>query len=114
MHSVAEEEVAKESLLLSIEGTHLGYSVDSVNPDHIKKVKALQFAITTSPTLPRLAALYMAQIGEESIIQPEALTNMPLLANERIVRAHYGYSGTISEGNAVTYPGAQEQEKAFL
>jgi Na+/proline symporter len=102
MHSVTEEEVAKESLLLSIEDTHLGYSVDSVTPDHIKKIKALQFAITTSPTLPGLAALYMAQIGEESIMQPAVPTNMPLLANERIVRAHYGYSGTIGEGDGLT------------
>jgi (p)ppGpp synthase/HD superfamily hydrolase len=73
---------------------------------------------------------------------------MLLLANERIVRAHYGYSGTIGERDAVTliyvipldvrevrskdmdtpqmqtgaswpraddtYPGAQEQEQAFL
>jgi Na+/proline symporter len=102
MHSVTEEEVAKESLLLSIADTHLGYSVDSVNPDHIKKVKALQFTITNSSTLPKLAALYRSQIGEESLMQPAVPTNMPLLANERIVRAHYGYSGTLGEGNEVT------------
>jgi Na+/proline symporter len=147
LHSVAGD-VAKELILLGIEDTQLGYPVDSVSPDHIKKVRALRLAITTSPTLPKLASLYMAQIGEESIIKPEAPTNMLLLANERIVRAHYGYSGTIGERDAVTliyvipldvrevrskdmdtpqmqtgaswpraddtYPGAQEQEQAFL
>ncbi len=89
-------------VLLGIEDTRLGYAVDSVSPDHIKKIRALRFAITTAPTLPTLAALYTAQIGEESIMKPEAPTNMPLLANERIVKAHYGYSSTISEGNELT------------
>jgi len=89
-------------VLLGIEDTRLGYAVDSVSPDHIKKIRALRFAITTAPMLPKLAALYTAQIGEESIMKPGAPTNMPLLANERIVKAHYGYSSTISESNELT------------
>ncbi len=135
-------------VLLGIEDTRLGYAVDSVSPDHIKKIRALRFTITTAPTLPTLAALYRSQIAEESLMKPEAPTNMPLLANERIVKAHYGYSSTISESNELTlvyvipvnvrevrsqdmdtpqmqlgaewsraddtYPGAQEQETAFL
>jgi Na+/proline symporter len=141
-------EAEKESILLVIEDTHLGYPVVSVSPDHIKQVRALQFAIATTPALPKLVALYMSQLGEESIKKPEAPTNLPLLANERIVKAHYGYSSTISEGKDITlvyivpvnvrevrskdmdtpqmqlgaswpraddtYPGAQEQEQAFL
>jgi HD domain len=147
LHSVAGE-AAKESLLLAIEDTHLGYAVDSVSPDHIKKVRALRFVITTTPTLPNLSALYMSQIGEESIMSPVGPTQMPLIANERIVKAHYGYSTIVSERDRLslvyvipievrevrskemdtpqmqlgaswpraddTYPGAQEQERAFL
>jgi Na+/proline symporter len=147
LHSVAGE-AAKESLLLAIEDTHLGYAVDSVSPDHIKKVRALRFVITTTPTLPNLSALYMSQIGEESIMSLVGPTQMPLIANERIVKAHYGYSTIVSERDRLslvyvipievrevrskemdtpqmqlgaswpraddTYPGAQEQEKAFL
>jgi HD domain len=145
IHSVTGEDAL---VLLGVEDTQLGYDMDSVSPDHIKKIEALRFAITTARTLPKLAALYMSQIGEESRMQPEAPTNLPLLANERIVKAHYGYSSTIGMDHGVTlvyvipvnvrevrskdmdtpqmqlgaswpraddtYPGAQEQEKAFL
>jgi Na+/proline symporter len=147
MHSVAVEG-EKEAVLLSITDTQLGYPVDSVSPDHVKKVTALRFSITPASTLPEQEVLYISQMGEESMIQPEAATDLPLFANERIVKAHYGYSGTIGEGNEVTlvyvipldvrevrskdmdtpqmqlgaswsraddtYPGAQEQEQAFL
>ena len=101
IHSVTGEGEL-EAILLGVADTQLGYPADSVSPDHIKQVSALQFAITTSATLPKLAALYMSQIGEESPMKPEVPTNMPLLANERIVKAHYGYSGTIGEGNELT------------
>ena len=147
IHSVAGE-VAQETLLLSIADTQLGYPVDSVISEHIKKISALEFVITTARTLPQPAALYMSQIGEECLMQPDAPTTLPLLANERIVKAHYGYSGTIGTGHGVTlvyvipvnvrevrskdmdtpqmklgaswsraddtYPGAREQEGAFL
>ena len=89
-------------VLLGVEDTQLGYAVDSISPDHIKKVRALRFAITTTSRLPELAALYTAQIGEEGIMQPKAATNMTLLANERIVKAHYGYSSTIGAGHALS------------
>jgi Na+/proline symporter len=145
MHLVAEKEVP---WLLAIEDTQLGYPVDSVSPDHVKKVNALRFVITTASTSPKLETRYMAQIGEVITKNPEASTDMPLLANERIVKAHYGYSSTISREGALTliyvipvnlrevrskdmdspqmnlgaewpraddtYPGAQEQEQAFL
>jgi Na+/proline symporter len=98
LHSVAGEEAL---VLLGVEDTQLGYDMDSVSPDHIKQISALRFTITTAHTLPKLATLYMSQIGEESLMQPEAPTNLPLLANERIVKAHYGYSGTIGTGHGV-------------
>jgi Na+/proline symporter len=101
IHSVVGE-VSQEVLLLSIADTRLGYPVDSVIPDHIKKISALQFVITTARTIPQPAALYMSQIGEESLMQPDAPTTLPLLTNERIVKAHYGYSGTIGAGHGVT------------
>jgi hypothetical protein len=145
LRSVAGEDAP---VLLGVEDTQLGCPVDSVSPDHVKKVTSLRFAITTAFTLPKLEALYLSQMGEESIIQPDEVTDLPLLTNERIVRAHYGYSSTVSEGEHLTlvyvipldlrevrskdmdmpqmqlgatwpraddtYPGAQEQERAFL
>ena len=145
MHLVAKKEVP---WLLAIDDTQLGYTIDSVSPDHVKKVSALRFVITTASTSPKLEACYMAQIGEVITKNPEASADMPLLANERIVKAHYGYSSMIRQGEALTlvyvipvnlrevrskdmdspqmnlgaewpradgtYPGAQEQEQAFL
>jgi Na+/proline symporter len=102
LHSMAGE-ITKESLLLGIEDTQLGYLVDSVSPDHVKKVDALRFAITTTRTLPKLAALYMSQISEKSerVMNSAMPTHMPLLANDQIVKAHYGYSSTIDAGSGV-------------
>jgi solute:Na+ symporter, SSS family len=99
IHSVAGED---DLVLLGVADTQLGYDMDSVSPDHIKKISALRFTITVARALPKLAVLYMSQIGEESLMQPEVPTNLPLLANERIVRAHYGYSGTIGERDGLT------------
>ena len=36
------------------------------------------------------------------MIQPEAAVDLPLLANERIIKAHYGYNNTINEGKELT------------
>ncbi len=99
LRSVVGEE---EPWLLGIEDTQLGYAVDSVNPDHIKKIPALRFAVTTAFTLPKLERLYRAQTGEESKIKPESATDLPFLANERIVKAHYGYSSTMSKDKDLT------------
>ncbi len=100
LRSVAGEDTP---VLLGIEDTQLGYPIGSVSPDHIKRVTSLRFSITTASTLPKLETLYTAQIkGKESMIKPEAATYLPLLANERIVRAHYGYTSTFSEGDGFT------------
>jgi Na+/proline symporter len=99
LRSVAGEDAP---VLLGVEDTQLGYPVDSVSPDHVKKVTSLRFSITTASTLPKLAALYLSQMGEESMIKPDAATDLPLLANERIVKAHYGYTSTISEEGELT------------
>jgi len=145
LRSVAGEDAP---VLLGVEDTQLGYPVDSVSPDHIKKIPALRFSVTTTSRLPKPEGIYMAQIGKESVIKPESATDLPLLTNERIVKAHYGYSSTISKDKDLTlvyvipvnvrevrskdmdtlqmqlgiswpraddsYPGALEQEQAFL
>ena len=92
----------KLSLLLGIEDTTIGYSVDSVSPDHVKEVAALRFVITTMATLPKIEKLYMSQVGEENMVRPESASALPLLTNERIVKAHYGYSSTTSQGKEFT------------
>ncbi len=84
--------------LLGIEDTQLGYPLDAKTEKYTKQVDALRFTITTASDLPKLEELYRSQMGEEIRIKPEAATGLPLWANERIVKAHYGYSSTTSEG----------------
>jgi Na+/proline symporter len=99
LRSVAGEDTL---VLLGVEDTQLGYSVDSVSPDHIKKVAALRFTITSAATLPVLEKLYHAQVHEENLTMPAETSELPLLANERIVKAHYGYSSTMSKDKHLT------------
>ncbi|MCG8408617.1 MAG: HD domain-containing protein, partial [Phycisphaerales bacterium] len=135
-------------ILIGIEDTKLGYSVNSVKPNYTKQVAALRLTLTTGPMLPALEELYLAQMSEDTPPMPETTTDLPLVANERILKAHYGYTSTIATDKDFTqvyviplqlrevrpkdmdlpemelgaeltraddtYPGAQEQEAAFL
>ncbi|MCU0318357.1 MAG: HD domain-containing protein, partial [Amoebophilaceae bacterium] len=144
----ATETEEEESVLLGVEETQLGYPLKIVEGEHTKQIAALRLTITSSPTLPVLNKVYMSQVNEEMLVIPEETGDLPLLANERIVKAHYGYTSTINEEEGITmvyvipvdvrevrskdmdtpqmlggtewpraddtYPGAQEQEQAFL
>jgi hypothetical protein len=99
LRSVAGEDAP---VLLGVEDTQLGYSVDSVSPDHIKKVAALRFTITSAATLPTLEKLYHSQVNEENLTMPAETSDLPLLANERIVKAHYGYSASTTQEETFT------------
>ena len=134
--------------MLGVEETQLGYPLGIIEDKHTKQVTALRFTITSSASLPALERVYMSQVNEEMLFIPEETSELPLLANERIVKAHYGYISTINEGEGITmvyvipvdirevrsrdmdkpqmqggaswsraddtYPGAQDQEQAFL
>jgi Na+/proline symporter len=145
VRSVAGENVP---LLLGVEDTRLGYPIATVEETHTKQVASLRFTITSAAALPTLEKLYHAQVNEEMLVMPAETSGLPLFANERIVKAHYGYSSTTSMDKDLTlvyiipvnvrevrseemdtpqmqlgaswsraddsYPGAQEQEQAFL
>ncbi|MEM7055480.1 MAG: HD domain-containing protein [Bacteroidota bacterium] len=145
IRAVGGEEVP---VLLALEDTQLGYRLNSVTPGYTKQVAALRITITTEETPPTLKECYLAQMNEDTYSMPETTIDLPLIANERILKAHYGYSSTISDSKAFTqlyiipvklrevrpkdmdlpamelgaeltraddtYPGAQEQEAAFL
>ena len=145
MRAVAGED---QTILIGLEGTQLGYPMNSVKPDYTKKVAALRITLTTARMLPEVEKLYLAQMSEDTFPMPETTTDLPLVANERILKAHYGYTSTMGNGKTLTqvyvipvklrevrpkdmdlpemelgakltrsddtYPGAQEQEAAFL
>ncbi|MEM7055481.1 MAG: sodium:solute symporter family protein, partial [Bacteroidota bacterium] len=89
-------------ILLALEDTQLGYPISTVEPDYTKKISALRITLTTARTLPILEELYLAQMGEEILPTPETTTDLPLVTNERIIRAHYGYNNTLANGNELT------------
>ena len=131
-------------VLVGIEDTQLHYSLPSVQTGYIKKIPALRIIITTRPRLPALQAAYISQINSSSLSTPEHLQALVLLANQRIVKAHYGYSSVSEDTQCYVlpvwlrevrpedmdkpymelgvapvrandhYPGAQAQEKEFL
>ena len=96
--------VAREAafILIGIEDTQLGYPICAIQPNYTKKIAALRITMTSAQTLPALEALYFAQMREDTSPMPETTTDLPLVANERIVKAHYGYTSTLSTEKALT------------
>ena len=83
----------KQSLLLGIEETTLHYPLPDVAEGYMKKVQALRIMITTEGSLPALAPSYQPNLAAASVIDPATTTEaLEQLANERIVKAHYGYA----------------------
>ena len=98
MRTVAGENVP---ILIGIEDTQLGYPMSAVEPGYTKKIDALRITLTTQKTLPAMEAIYLAQMSEDTTPMPETTTDLPLVANERILKAHYGYTNTIADGKAL-------------
>jgi len=134
----------QKAILINIEDAELQYPLPSVQKEYIKRVSALCITITTQPELSIQQKSYMAQMNGSSFSHPENTQGFTLLDNQRIVKAHYGYSSVTEStqcyvvpvylrevrpvdmdkpymelGVAPTraddhYPGAQAQEQAFL
>lgn len=131
-------------VIVSIESTQLCYALPSVRPDYTKRVAALRLVVTTQSLPPVLESQYSASMNSVPLSTPETAQELVMLENSRIVRAHYGYMHTTPDtfsfvlpvllqgvrpkdldaphmelGAVPTraddhYPGAQEQELAFL
>ena len=134
----------RDAILIGVEDTQLQYPLPSVQEGYIKKVAALRVTVTTRPKLHITQKSYVAPMNSSSFSHPEDAQALALLDKQRIVKAHYGYSSTTEDtqcyviptylrevrpvdmdkpymelGVAPTraddqYPGAQEQERAFL
>ena len=88
--------------LVAIEDTQLGYPIRTLGSHRVQRVDALRFVFTNAPEFPKREALYIAHVDEVDTMRPMIPTDMPLLANERIVKAHYGYSNTMTRGEVLT------------
>ena len=83
----------KQSFLLSLEDTTLHYPLPDVGECYVKKVKALRIAVTAEDNLPALAPNYQPDLTTSPVTE-SAMTTQSLeqLANERIVKGHYGHA----------------------
>ncbi len=137
---------------IGLQDTTLAYPLHSFKQPYVKTVSAIGFTITTQPTVPPIEKTYEAQMdGRGSCLpMPETPQDFLLATNQRIIKAHYGYTNIdlaktsmddtyryiipvqLSEVRPPdmndpymelgadlvraddTYPGAREQEEAFL
>lgn len=82
----------KQSLLLGLEDTTLHYLLPDVAKGYIKKVKALRIVVTKEENFPALAPSYQPNLTISHITTSKTSQALEQLANERIVKAHYGYA----------------------
>ena len=85
----SEEE---QPLLLGLADTWLHYLLPDVAEGYVKKVKALRIVVTTEENLPTLAPSYQPDLLTSPVTDPTTTQALEQLANERIVKAHYGYA----------------------
>ena len=82
----------KPPLLLALEDTWLLYPLPDVEEGYVKRVKAVRIVVTTEESLPTLAPSYQPDLTTLSITDPATTTQaLEQLANERIVKDHYGH-----------------------
>jgi Na+/proline symporter len=135
------------AILWGIAETELGYPTNSIK-EHVKRVAAICFTITTLPKLPACESLYLHNMEQSALNMPIDGYSVNLLLNQRILQAHYGFIAFEKDEKDVTqvyvipeaireirpkemdipefdpdtelqvsnenYPGAKEQEQAFL
>jgi HD domain len=142
--ALASPDQQKGFVQVVLEDTQLHYPLPSVQAGYIKKIAALRLIVTTRTKLALPQASYTAQISDALPSAPESVRALSILENQRIVKAHYGYSGADQGGYHYVipvhlrevrpvdmdkpymelgvapmraddhYPGAQAQEQAFL
>jgi len=90
---IAFNTTATQRVLVSLSDTQLTYPLQSLRKDYVKKVPAISFALTKQATLPTIAPQYVAQITRsESLPMPDTAQELAILANRKIIKAHYGFT----------------------
>ncbi len=82
----------QQPLLLGLEDTWLHYPLPDVGEGYVKKVQALRMVVTTEERLPALAPSYQPDLTTSPVTAPTTTQALEQRANERIVKAHYGYA----------------------
>jgi hypothetical protein len=84
----------KQEFLVQVvlEDTQLHYVLPAVQASYIKKVATLRLSITTHEKVAPIQESYAEQINGAFLSSPEHTKALLLLENQRIMKAHYGYS----------------------
>ena len=95
-HSVAilqaNAQAEERPILIALEDTSLCYALPDVTEDYVRQVRALRIGITTEDQLPELAPSYTPDLVSTTLSDPETSEALDQAANDRIVKAHYGYA----------------------
>ncbi len=91
----------KRPVLLGLEDTQLAYSVIAI-PGYIKHVRAVRITITTEQALPKLKEWYLGSIDYMETEWPQNLVSLPILYNQQIIEAHYGFTETTYHPEGLT------------
>ncbi len=79
-------------LIIVIQDTKLGYDLDAIRKNYKKIIPALAITLTAQDDMPNLDPVYKSKKG--SLVEIVKIDEFPLMNNERIIQAHYGYSHT--------------------
>ena len=92
--SLQEEE--KDPIFIGLEDTKLLYPLPDVAEGYVKKVKALRIVVTTENSWPSLEPSYQPDLTTAPITDhPTTAQEIEQMANERIVKAHYGHAEVV-------------------
>jgi hypothetical protein len=150
IRTLSTSENKKQLIYISLHDTKLTYPIYSLGKDYTKQIHAYSFVISTQPNIPPLEKSYQAQMSATHLPIPETSQELLLATNQRIIKAHYGYTNVDTNQQTKydtylyvipvklsdirprdmndpymelgaeliraddTYPGAAEQEEAFL
>ena len=136
-------------MYISLADTKLTYALTTVKKDnsYIKQVPAIAFSLSVNPLVDTVVVSYEAQMQSISLPIPNSPEELLPINNQRIIKAHYGYTNIVGSKQINhlyvlptnlkevrprdmddpymelgvdliraddTYPGAIEQERAFL
>jgi hypothetical protein len=94
IHALSTRTNEKQPIYISLDDTQLTYELLSVRKDkpYVKKIAAIAFTISIQPVLPTIKKSYEAQMDGSSLPMPETAQQLLLVTNQRIIKAHYGYT----------------------
>jgi Na+/proline symporter len=91
-----------KQVYLTLTDTQLNYPLGNIRRDYVKKVPAISFLIDQQSDFSPVEPMYTSQVNNLPSL-PENYIDLILLTNQRIARAHYGYTNVASKHSRAPY-----------